>query len=504
MLSKRSIKLLAAALAPFLLVLCLSCGDAEKPGAIDVSGANANPGEGSQEAARPKARTTPNLEAKNFGGYEFVFLGTNGMDGIYYVSDDILAEEENGDPVNDALVKRAIEIDDSYGIKIRQKISNDVIGDFCRDVLSGSDAYQGAWCWQSQICQIATRNALLNLYSLPGFDLENEWWDPKSAEAFSMGGKLHFITGELSINAKKDTYGVLFNKKLFNDFGFEYPYKMVYENKWILDNFISLAKNNSRDLDGDGIWTSKDAYGFVGQPRDLYTYMVGCGITMIAKDKDDYPALSLYSERAVSVFDKISQIMFDDTVMINPGRVLKEYGGDGLAVWRASREEWFAGDRILFYVAGINSVTELRNMESAFGVLPLPKYDENQEEYHSFLTEYCTAVGISSMNQNLEAAGYVLETMSAISCNELKTAFYETLLKRKILRDDESEGMLDIIFSTRSYDIGMMYNIGGFLNMFVDLGTKKSGEFTSAYEKKEPVAIKEIEKLIETYKEMEG
>ncbi|MCL2816205.1 MAG: hypothetical protein FWD23_16555 [Oscillospiraceae bacterium] len=483
--------------ALFLLILCFSCESAAKP---DANIPHTIPASDETETAH--AKTVPKLDAKNFDGYEFTFLGTNGMDGIYYVSDDIIAEEENGDPVNDALVKRASEIYDIYGIKIKQKISNDVIGEFNRDVISGSDAYQGVWCWQSQICQIAVRNALINLYGVPNFDVENEWWDPKSAEAFSIGDKLYFITGELSINAKKDTYAVLFNKKLFNDFGFEYPYKMVYENKWTLDNFITLAKNNSKDLDGDGLWTAKDAYGFVGQPRDLYTYMVGCGITMIGKDKDNYPVLSLYSERAVSVFDKISQIMYDDTTMINPGRVLSEYGGDGLAVWRASREEWFAGDRILFYVAGVNAVTELRNMESPFGVLPLPKYDENQAEYHSFLTEYCTAVGISAANPNLEAAGYTLEAMSAISCNELKTAFYDNLLKRKILRDDESEGILDVIFSTRSYDVGMMYNIGGFLNMFVDLGTKKSNDFTSVYEKKEPAAMKEIEKLIETYRKL--
>ena len=499
---KRFITLLILFQALLLLILCCSCNQTNKPDE-NISHTNATPDTEETETADPaQTRITPNLPPKNFDGYEFTFLGTNGMNGIYYVSDDITAEDENSDPVNDALVRRTSEIYDTYGIIIKEKISNDITGEFIRSVNAGDDAFQGVWGWQSQVCQIAMRNTLVSLYDIPNLDVENEWWDSNSVEAFSIGDKLYFITGELSINAKKDTYGVLFNKKIFGDLGIDYPYKMVYENKWILDTFITLAKNNSRDLDGDGKWTSKDMYGFVGQPRDLYTYMVGCGITMIGKDKNNYPILSLYSERAVSVFDKISQIMFDDTVMINPGRVLDEYGGDGLAVWRASREEWFAGDRILFYVAGIISVTELRNMETPFGVLPLPKYDEHQKEYHSFLTEYCTAVGISATNPNLEAAGYTFEAMAAISCNDLKTAFYDTLLKRKILRDDESEGMLDIIFSSRSYDIGMMYNIGGFLNMFVDLGTKKSGAFTSAYEKNEPAAIKELERLIETYNKM--
>ena len=485
-----------------LLIVLSACGDGGKKTKQSGENTTQTPDSGGNAVPETTKRITPELEEKNFDGYEFTFLGTNGMNRIYYVSDDILAEEENGDPINDALYKRTGEIYDTYGIKIKQINSNDIGSELNKSVRAGADDYQGLWCWQSQIAQIAMRNALLNLYDVPNLDVSGEWWDKNSIEAFSMGDKLYFVTGELTIDAKSDTYAVLFNKKIFNDLGIEYPYKMVYENKWTLDNYITLVRQFSKDLDGDGLYTSKDAYGFIGQARDLYTYMVGCGITAIGKDENNYPVLSLYSERAVNVFDKISEVMYDDSIMINPGRVVNEYGGDGLAVWRASREEWFAGNRLLFYVAGIGGVLELREMESPFGVLPMPKYDENQKEYRSLLTEYCVAVGIAATNGNLEAAGYTLEAMSALSCNELKAAYYDNLLRRKILRDDESEGMLDIIFSVRSYDIGMIYNIGGFLDMFIGLGDKKSKDFTSAYEKKEAAAVKQLEKLIETYKTM--
>ena len=487
----------------FLILSGCSDGEQGKTDAGTENGENTQTSDAGGEAVPGTTeRITPKLEAKDFGGYEFTFLGTNGMRGIYYVSDDILSEEENGDPINDAIYRRAGEVYDTFGIKIKQTNSDDIVNDLNKSVRAGSDDYQGVWGWQSQICQLASRNSLVNLYDVPNLEVSNSWWDQNSIEAFSIGDKLYFITGELSIRAKGDTYAVLFNKQIFTDLGIEYPYKLVYENKWTLDNYITLAKQFSKDLDGDGLHTSKDAYGFVGQPRDLYTYMVGCGITAVGKDENNYPVLSLYSERALSVFDKISEIMYDETIMINPGRVVSEYSGDGLAVWRASREEWFAGNRLLFYVAGIAGVTELREMESPFGVLPMPKYDENQQEYSSFLTEYCMTTGIATTNGNLEAAGYTLEAMSAISCNELKAAYYDNLLRRKILRDDESEGMLDVIFSTRSYDIAMMYNIGGFLDMFIELGDKKSHDFTSAYEKKEAAAIKQLDKLIETYKTM--
>lgn len=455
------------------------------------------------EAETEPERILPDLEACDFAGYEFTFIGTNGMSGIYYISDDITAESENGEPINDALYSRILEVEDTYGITVKSKLADDINSEVNKSIRADENAYQGVWAWQSQVCIFATSNYLQNLYNVPSLNPDNSWWDPKEIEAFSMGNRLYFIVGELNITAKKDTYGVLFNKVLFEDFALNNPYDLVYENQWTIDRYIEMVKKCSNDIDGDGQWTSKDMYGFVGQPRDLYTYMVGCGISIVSKNEDDFLEYSLYNDRSVTVYNKIAEIMFDDTLMINPGRVVNEYGGDGLAVWRASREEWFAGDRILFYVAGINSVTELRNMESPFGVLPMPKFDESQTEYRHFLTEYCTVIGIPVTNTDLDEAGYTLEAMAAISCNELKTAFYDTLLKRKVLRDDESEGMLDIIFKSRSYDPAMMYNIGGYLNMFINLGTNKSYDFASAYAKSEKSALSALDKLNNIYKAME-
>jgi hypothetical protein len=41
----------------------------------------------------------------------------------------------------------------------------------------------------------------------------------------------------------------------------------------------------------------------------------------------------------------------------------------------------------------------------------------------------------------------------------VKPAYYDRTLKGKHARDDESQEMLDIIFSTRNYDVGWIYYI---------------------------------------------
>jgi len=183
--------------------------------------------------------------------------------------------------------------------------------------------------------------------------------------------------------------------------------------------------------------------------------------------------------------------------MIYPLRVVDEYGGDTLEIWKAARR-WFADDRILFYVGGVVAVTELRDMESPFGILPMPKYDEKQENYYSYVESSGIIIGIPA-NADLEFSGLVTEALAYESGSTLMPAFYDLCLTSKVLRDDESEGMLDIMFDNRVYDIGYIYQIGGLNSIFSGLVQSKSADFVSKYEKSQGTVEKALQKFIESY-----
>jgi hypothetical protein len=96
--------------------------------------------------------------------------------------------------------------------------------------------------------------------------------------------------------------------------------------------------------------------------------------------------------------------------------------------------------------------------------------------------------------------GYILELLAAKSVDTLTPAYYDTQLRYKLLRDDESEEMLDIILSSATFDVGMAYDFGG---LSVELLTKigKGSGFVSTYEKSERAAQRDIDKLVETLNE---
>ena len=63
--------------------------------------------------------------------------------------------------------------------------------------------------------------------------------------------KMYFTTGDISTLDNDCTYCILFNKKLIDDYKMEDPYEMVRNKTWTMDNFVSMARKVSVDLDGD-------------------------------------------------------------------------------------------------------------------------------------------------------------------------------------------------------------------------------------------------------------
>ena len=113
----------------------------------------------------------------------------------------------------------------------------------------------------------------------------------------------------------------------------------------------------------------------------------------------------------------------------------------------------FRDNQLLFMDASFYYVQQLRSMETDFGIIPYPKYDENQDRYYSRVSYYNAPI-VPVTNQNLELTGAVLEYFNYASSQTVIPAYYDVVLYGKVIRDEESRDMLDIIFDSRVVDIG--------------------------------------------------
>ena len=92
-------------------------------------------------------------------------------------------------------------------------------------------------------------------------------------------------------------------------------------------------------------------------------------------------------------------------------------------------------------------------MESDFGVVPYPKWDDNQEQYYSRVEAGTKTWGVLYI-QDPTLTGTIIEALSRDSHEHLIHTYYDITLQLKLTRDDKSIEMLDLIRSTMTYDPG--------------------------------------------------
>lgn len=142
-------------------------------------------------------------------------------------------------------------------------------------------------------------------------------------------------------------------------------------------------------------------------------------------------------------------------------------------------------------------IQQLRSMETDFGIIPYPKFDEEQERYYSRVSYYNAPI-VPVTNQNAEFTGALLEYFNYASSLTVIPAYRDTVLYGKVIRDEESSDMLDIIFDARVVDIGDTTLCGEIRDgIFNSLFTNKNNNLSSKIPNMQTVVDKFVSKLPE-------
>jgi hypothetical protein len=475
-----------------LLGVFASCNESASKQEPTASAANGMPEE---SAAADMSYISELPEGLDFGGRDFSFIVLEAYNSEWdkWVSRDIYSESETGEPINDAVFRRNLQVEEKLNVSIKQHSDTDYFGKLSRSVKSGGDDYDAVRIQLYMSSPAFGTGVLAEIGEIPHMDLNKGYWNSPAMEKMSIMGKRYLIMGEMNLLEKDASTVILFNKRLQTDHAMEDMYALVKENKWTIDKLHELSRSMGRDLNSDGKLDYNDMLGYMGI-RDTATSMLVAGGGSIAeKDADGIPALNLMSPKSVAVIDKIFDLMYDPSAFYNLQKLYSiEPGRDIYQVGAAV----FTDNRALFYWIMMREVESFRNMEADFGILPLPKYDEMQASYITNLNVYTgTAFGIP-VTADFECAGAVLEAMCEASYRLIIPPYFDINLYTKNVRDDESQEMLDIIFGSITIDIGAVYNFGSLRDLFMDMTLKDDRNLASLYEKREAAALKDIEKFI--------
>ena len=419
---------------------------------------------------------------------------------------DFYAEDINGEVVNDAIYDRNRSVEEALNVKFNilygattNTASSEAIGDMLRQsVLAGDNAYDIVGYYAFYGTTLAAEGMLYDILDTKYIDLGKPWWN-NNLDELTLYDHNYYLIGDLNASATNTLMGVFFNQNqiinYYNDY--EFLYQLVYDGGWTFDKFVEILSDKYTDINADGIANEGDFFGLLTVEDNPGPWVAALGIRLAQKDSSGFPQLSLYSERSVTIYEKLYDLYRNNP---NVHFAVKGYNPD----------KAFAGGQGVFVISMLrNASIEFRDMADGYGLLPMPKYDAAQDGYYNHFHDNANIIGISTTVQNPDMASAVLELLSAESYRSVTPAYYEIAMKVKYLADSDSAKMFDIILDGSIIDFGQIFShvlSGSVYDMnvtyhvlFRNMIRTKTTDFTSLYSKNENIYQTNLQELLNTF-----
>ncbi len=474
---KRTLCLILAAL---MLLLCFaSCGgNAETTSAPETT----KKPEGTEELTGRDAEKDEIPGDLRYDGETVTFLYRN-TDGAWLYELD--CEELMNDTLNDAIHYRTIDVENRLGVDIKT-IGHPVNGSDCTawnnalstSVLTNTGDYDGAAIYASQSSALAKDGIYLNLYDVSDeygdgyLNLDKPWWNQTLVDELTTYGALYFLAGDLLISNAAQGNCLYFNKDLFDETypteGREKLYTLAREGNWTIDKLTEYVGGLWVDANSDGVINDTDTMGWSDlgglSDGDMDSWIYALGLSITQNDSYGDPYLALLDDPNIRpAFEALQKLYFGTA---------GSYGTSGLTA--ATVDSHFKNGNVLFKRVYLNYGSQLRESTVNYGVLPLPKLNEEQEDYRTcFCNNSSFLVFCSNLAGDRAAMlSAVAEAMASESYRTVIPTYYSTVLQGQYSKDQPNAEMYDMILKSFVADFGFAYStvsIGGVGKLFRDV-----------------------------------
>ena len=439
--------------------------------------------------AQKRQQIPDNLPERNFDGRSYT-IATE-ADKAY----EICSEELMGEATNDSVFDRNLRIEKRFNVSIEALETTTPYDNVKTVVTSGTYAYDVVAFWNYKAYVPIMAQVLYNWNDLP-VDLSQPWFNQLANDPADINGKLFVVNSDLSISTLQYTYGMFFNTNIWNNYGYTSQdfYDMVFEGTWTIDKMTSVTSGIWEDTNGDGKHDRDDIHGysvFLGlNTTDVWLAALDLNSAVI--NDDGTYELTFFNEKTISALEKALALSYNETGTYR-----------STSDWRDVPRA-FAEGRIAMTQLYFGETTEsLGDMEDTYGILPLPKFDENQSNYYTNAWDQFSvfAVPKTIAEDDKEVTGIIFEALSAESYKTVFPAYYDQALKSRYSSDATTAQIIDLIMEGRKLDF--MFQFGEYLAslpyMFRQKLASNSTDITSSYKTYEKVIGKSIKKVIDVY-----
>ncbi len=493
---KHLFRILTALLAIIMLIpAAVSCANTGDPEQSTGNASTSSPGGDNGSEAPEDTLFAPSdiPEDLKFDGETIKFLYWEDVE-----NPEFFVEDSNGESVNDAIFKRNQRVEEQFGIileftgtKGNYDNQKQFINTCINSTESGADAHDFFCGYSMTGATLMTQGIAQDLTQYDIIEFDKPWWPATLIEKATIRDGVYFASGDISTNYLYMMYGCVFNKDMFTDIhniGSSTLYDLVYDNQWTIDKLIEYSTGVFMEMNGDAEPSQGDRFGFVTINIHYDSFYTGSDLYTVVTNESGDLALSeeFYSQKTIDLLEKICPFLFDS--------------GD---CWATKSNEIFANNQALFSIDRVQITNKhLKNVDFSFGILPIPLYSAEQENYRTCMAFPFTTYVLSTASTHPEAAAATLELMAYQSYLNVTPALFEESMKLRYADQSDDSFMFDIIRENVVIDLGRLLstqldNLS--YNIFRGSVTKNgAGAFSSSKNAKERLFLKWISMVNES------
>ena len=398
-----------------------------------------------EETVPPELQDT--LPDVNFSGETFKVLI---RDETKY---EMTSAEITGDLVKDAVYNREITVEDRLGVNIEVQtikgnwdFREDFIAHVSNSILSNDHTFDMAMTHNAYLASMILRGLATDLNTLEEIDFSKKWWCQNYVENIAIDGNVYSAMGDIGVSLYEYLEATYFNKKIAEEHQITDLYEVVLSGNWTLDKMMEYVKLVGSDLNGDGKYDQNDLFGLAIDNHNCRYAATVWQTEITTVGADGRRVFNLPNERYINCYESLYHAIYDNTQVMFDGS--NTYG-----------LKMFTNDQLLFYTERLSRAASMKEMESEYGIIPFPKYDESQTEYVSATRDSHSGIMVASNIQNPALVGTTIEALCMYGYLEITPAYYETTLKLKYLSDETAMSMLDLIRDNVDFDFAILYTV---------------------------------------------
>ena len=447
---KRTIRILTAILAIIMLVpAAVSCANTNDPEETQGNAITTAPEAGNQQTDPTEVETqiVSDIPADlKFTGETVRILYWDDVENPEFFVDDT-----NGEAVNDAIYTRNERVQDQFGITLDYvgtpgNYNNQAafINTCTNSTQSGSDAHDIFAGYSMTGATLMTKALAQDLTQYEIIEFDKPWWPSTLISKATIKDAVYFASGDISTNYLYMMYSMFFNKDMFTDLHGDHTviYDLVYDQQWTLDKLIEYSTGVFMEQNQDDQASEGDRFGFVTINIHFDAFYTGAGLSTVVTADDGSLVLSedFYSQKATDLVAKVCAFIHDS--------------GDS---WKLNNSTIFKQDQALFTCDRVHLASRhLKEVDFSFGIIPVPKYDLDQEDYQTCMAFPFTTYVLSVAAPAAEAAAATLELLAYQSYLLVTPALFEESMKLRYADAGDDSLMYDIIRRTVVIDLGRL------------------------------------------------